>query len=88
MLTTSLDWVGLSQEFAGFGAQLARELLDYIDGRRILAALEATHIGPIDISTVGKLLLRQPPSRTVSSQIFCQDLAQRHRAEWPSLQSI
>ena len=63
------------EKFGRLDTQFARELLDYIHGGGILAALKAADVGPVDFGTVGKLFLRQSRCRPVPFQIFRQDLA-------------
>jgi hypothetical protein len=77
-----------SEQLGGVNAEFARQLLYHIDGGGILATLKTADICPVDAGTVRKFFLRQSACRTVPLQILCQDLAQRHGAQWSPLQSI
>ena len=59
------------------------ELLQHVDGRGVLFALQHANIVAIDARTVGKLLLRHAFGMSQSSQIRGDDLPQAHAVRSP-----
>lgn len=62
----------------GIGFKHVRELLQHVDRRGMLFTFEHSDIIPVDVRTVGKLLLRQAFSLPQPAQISGDGLAQSH----------
>jgi len=66
-------------------AQRLGKSVDYIDRSTIDTALDRTEVGPVNLSPMGKLLLRQPGGLSVLSYILGEHIPDRHARDRTAL---
>jgi hypothetical protein len=90
--SSAFDWLSgrcrFSQKFVSFYSQLTSKSIDNIDSCSIDTSLKRTDICAVNLGTMSKLLLRQPPSLPLLSQIACKYLPNVHSEDSSVLQSI
>ena len=71
------------QKISGAHAQSFGEFFDHGDGGVAAAALDVTHIGPVDIGIEGELLLGKALGLSEISDVKPEPLADVHPGSWP-----
>jgi hypothetical protein len=73
------------EQISSLSSQSLGKAVNYVNGRRVDAALDRTDVSPINRCPMGKLLLRQAGGLSVLSYILGEHIPDRHARDRTAL---